>query len=202
MEVESEKFRSYLSIVVNNKNMSFNRMTQNFTWAFGIFTAIIIVLIKIESFQSSILSWFLLNLSLYFWTIFFVRSCKEYVNQIRFVGLEKSCLSFLFNIEVTNRSIINENELTGKIHEYHLDWYSPIHRNKVILKVLFAHGFLALLIPIVYLWVSVFVVISKNNILMFLLMILPLMGVVHCKRSFDKRYFKCRVEEETMKGLE
>lgn len=201
MEVESEKFRNYLSIVVNNKNMSFNRMTQNFTWAFGIFTAIIIVLIRIENFQSSILAWFLLNLSLYFWTIFFIRSCKEYVNQIRFVGLEKICLLHIFNIEIANRLIDKENDLTEKINEYHIDWYSPIRKIKVVKKVMFAHGFLALLFPIIFLWIYVLPNVDKN-IWFYLLIILPLLGLRHLVVSFKERYFSCRKEEELMKGLE
>ena len=202
MEAELEKFRDYLSVIVNNKNMSFNRMTQNFTWAFGIFTAIIIVLIRIENFESNIFAWFLLNLSLYFWAIFFIRSCKEYVNQIRFVGLEKRCLSYIFNMKMENGSIFNGKDILEKIREYHLSWYSPIRKNKVIHKVLFPHGFLALLVPIFFLWIYVLVHMDRNNRGVYFFIILPVMGLYHLIHSFKERYFQCRVEEESMKGLE
>jgi hypothetical protein len=202
MECDSEKFKDYLSVVVTNKNMSFNRMTQNFTWAFGIFTAIIVVLIGIKNFETKGLAWYLLNLSFYFWAIFFVRSCKEYVNQIRFVGLEKRCLSFLFQTKVGDEPITNKQDMLEKMNEYHLNWFSPIRKSKVFRKVLFAHGFLALIIPIILLWVFVLVHLDKSNKWFYFALVLPLLGIYHIWTSSRKIYFKCRVEEEFMKGLE
>lgn len=202
MTEDFEGIKEYLTITVRNKNMAFSRMNQNFTWAFAIITAILVVIIRTENFEENLFTWFLLNLSLLFWSIFFIRSCKEYTNQMRFVGLEKNCISHIFNIKIKD-DVIEKSSLQKKIKEYHIDWYSPLKRQKIVWKVLWRHGFLGLLIAILVVWSYVARFLDYCDIFVWIILLLIGGSVFYLLQSlFSETYFKCRVVEESIEGLE
>lgn len=195
--------KEFLTMVVTNKNMSFSRMTQNFTWAFGIITVIIVVLLRDEHFHQSFYSWLLLNFSVWLWGVFFLRACKEYVNQIRFVALEKNCVSLLLAIPVRGATI-EEETLQNRIREYFEDWYSPVRRGKVVWKVLWDHGYLVLISVLVVMLVIVGLNIRFWRSLTCLALVpsIVLTPIFILRSLFFQRYFECRTVDPSIEGLE
>ena len=173
-------------------------MQTSFNWAIGILTVFAVGVATRAGSQTSYISFFLLNVALVLLTQFFVRTAKDYLNQIRFAALEKIRLACLFSLQM-NGKIPELKDVAAYFDAYFVQWKSPKPLPNVIRKTLFDHGFFALYVVVLILLVWVGISINWNDfrpIFTLIAVVVLVMVIIHDFRGF---YFKCDAEEQSMK---
>jgi hypothetical protein len=188
-----------LRFLSTEKSTVITRMQTSFNWAFGILTIFAVGVSTRPGFPESHLSFFLLIAALVLLTQFFVRTSKDYVNQMRFAALEKVCLGCLFALKVDGADP-HIKEVGAKFDQYFIQWKSPIRLPNVIKKTLFDHGYFALYIIVLTLLVWVGVKMDWNDYRPILTLVVGVVVVVIIVHDFWGFYFQCDREEESMKG--
>ena len=190
---------SFLRFLATEKSTAVNRMHTSFNWAFGILSIFIVGIANRPEFQKKYLSLFLLCVAFVLLTHFFVRTAKDYLNQIRFAALEKACLACLFSIRIEN-SEIQVGDISQKVDSYFIRWRSPKPLGNVLTKTLFDHGFFALFVVVLTMMIWVSVKIDWNDLRPIFTVVGTAALIAIILMDFRGYYFDCEKEEELMKG--
>jgi hypothetical protein len=174
-------------------------MQTSFNWAFGILTVFAVGVVTRAGFPTSYLSFFLLSVALVLLTQFFVRTAKDYLNQIRFAALEKICLACLFSLNINANKPQLEDVAKG-FDIYFVQWKSPKPLGNVIRKTLFDHGYFALYVVVLTLLIWVGVSMNWNDVRPIGTLVAVVVLMLITMKDFGGFYFHCDSEEESMKG--
>jgi hypothetical protein len=191
--------RSLLTFLATEKSTAVNRMQTSFNWAFGILSVFTVGVVSRQDFEKRYLSWFMLSVALVLLSHFFVRTAKDYVNQIRFAGLQKHCLACLFSLPVSGSSVAHK-EVASRVEQYFIAWKSPKPRSHVVAKTLFDHGFFPLFAVVLTLMAWVGLKINWNDFRPFTTLVFLAILETLILNDFRGFYFECDREEESMKG--
>lgn len=197
-DVESS-LRTFLAFLATEKSTAVNRMHTSFNWAFGILSVFTVGIVSRTDFEKRYLSLFMLSVALVLLTHFFVRTAKDYVNQIRFAALQKHCLACLFSLSIDGKKVVAD-DLAKTIEDYFISWKSPKPVLLVLKKALFDHGFFALFSVLLALMVWVGTSINWNDIRPISIMLLAVVFETLILNDFRGFYFECDREESSMKG--
>ena len=199
VDVDKSQLTNLLRFLSGEKSTAVNRMQTSFNWAFAVLTIFVVGVLSRTGFPN-VLCFFLLNVALVFLSHFFIRTAKDYVNQIRFAALEKSCLKVLFSLPSEGKEP-DWSELGAEFDKYFVQWRSPKPIRNVVKKTLFDHGFFALYVVVLILWFWVAVSIkfwSLRPLATFLATAIYILLIM--RRDFGGFYFSCDSEEATMRG--
>jgi hypothetical protein len=191
--------RNLLGFLATEKSTAVNRMHTSFNWAFGILSVFIVGIASRQDFQTKYLSLFLFSVAFVLLNHFFVRTAKDYLNQIRFAALEKACLACLFSIKIENAET-GMKELSQKVDCYFIQWRSPKPVVNVLNKTLFDHGFFALFVVVLTMIIWVGIKINWNDLRPIATILVAVGLVVVILKDFGGYYFECDKEESLMKG--
>jgi len=174
-------------------------MHTSFNWAFGILSVFTVGVVSRVDFEKRYLSWFMLSVALVLLTHFFVRTAKDYVNQVRFAALEKHCLASLFSLSICGSAVAPEH-VAQKVDNYFIAWKSPKPLGHVLTKTLFDHGFFPLFAVVLTLMVWVGSKIDWNDLRPITILVVLLILETLILNDFRGFYFQCDRDEESMKG--
>ena|SRR3989442_1853010 len=197
-EEERDFIKTFFNLTPTEKATVVARMHNSFNFAFAVVTLLASALVlRKDGFKPDEISWVILNLSIPLLGHFFIRTCKDYLNQIRFSHLQKVCSSSLAG--VSPRSY---DEIWAQIKLYYIDWTAPTSRFEVIRKSMTEHGFLILLIPIFLAHVYVGWFLLRQNPYMWLTLIGALVLTAwDMSYGLTRWHFVRYTEADTMKGL-
>lgn len=198
---EEDSLRTFLQFFCNEKDTVVARMHASFNWAFVILSVFAVGIVARAGFPKDYLSLFLLATALVLLSHFFVRTCKDYVNQIRFTALEKHCLASLLSLKIGGGEAALSN-LRLLVDKYFLRWESPKPRAKVIRKTLFEHGFFALFSVVLTLIAWVAGNINWHDIRPIAVVVVAALLIYRIVSEFGTYYFKCDGEEVSMRDLD
>ena len=197
-DVESQ-LTNLLRFLCTEKSTAVNRMQTSFNWAFAVLTVFIVGVSSRPGFPGTYMSFFLLNVAFVMLCHFFVRTAKDYVNQIRFAALEKTCLACLFSLSIDGKT--PQFTDVGKHFElYFVEWKSPKPLANVVRKTLFDHGYFILYAVVLTLLTWVGFKINWKDLRPFAILVGTGSVAIIMLRDFGGFYFKCAGEEESMRG--
>lgn len=199
MDDPEASLRSLLTFLATEKSTAVSRMHTSFNWAFGILSVFTVGVVGRQDFQKRYISWFMLSVALVLLTHFFVRTAKDYVNQIRFAGLQKHCLACLFSLSISG-SAVSDGDLARNVDEYFIQWKSPKRLWHVLKKTLWDHGFFPLFVVVLILMAWVALNINWNDLRPLATLVFLVVLELIILSDFRGFYFQCGKEEVSMEG--
>ena len=201
MPVADERnfIETFVKMLPTEKGTVVARMHNSFSFAFGVLTLLSAALVVREGgFKSDNVSWVALNGGIVLLAHFFIRTTKDYLNQIRFAHLQKVCLAFLSG---KSRDWTFE-KVVGDIDRYYVRWEAPMYKGKAVKKSILEHGFgILLLLLAAGHFIVGWSVLRQDCYWALTLVAAVLVAVVDIGKALSSFYFRCTVEAETMKGL-
>ena len=147
---------TYLSTLVNQKNLAFQASHLPTHWGYVIVGASFAVVFGRPGQAQTIWSFILLCFVLVILSHLGTMVAKAWVNQIRWNLLERKVVQWRLAVPSDR---ISDDQLVDAVHCYHCKWVSPVSFWKVIAKVFFELGFFPLVVSVIliisYMFVSV-----------------------------------------------